>query len=71
MRNLKYLAIFVGITLFAGLVALVLAANPFVALFGKLALAAAGIGFAASATTYVMDQSVAALAIRNKDFHCY
>ena len=71
MQNMKYLAIFAGITLFAGFVAFVMAANPFVALLGKLAIAAALMGFAATATTYVMDQSVAALAIRNEDFHWY
>ena len=69
MQNMKYLAIFAGIALFAGLVALVMAAGPLVALVGKLVIAFSLMGFAATATTYVMDQSVAALAMRNEDFH--
>ena len=37
MQNMRYLAIFAGIALFAGLVVLVLSASPLVTLVGKLA----------------------------------
>ncbi|MEO8103937.1 MAG: hypothetical protein ABI790_15545 [Betaproteobacteria bacterium] len=69
MQNMKPLAIFAGVALLVGLVALVMATHPLVALFGKLAIAIAAMGFAAFATVYLMGQSVAALAIRNEDFH--
>ncbi len=69
MRNLRYLAIFAGLILLAGIAALVLAANPHIALLGKLAIAVAVIGFAAGAMSYLAQQSLAALALRNEDFH--
>jgi len=69
MPNMKYVAVFAAIALCAGLMALVIAAGPVVALLGKLAIAVSVMGFAASATAYVMEQSVAAQAIRNEDFH--
>ena len=69
MQNMKYLATFAGVALFTGLAVMVLAANPVVTLIGKLVIAASIMGFAATATAYVMDLSVAGLAIRNEDFH--
>lgn len=69
MRNLKYLTISAGFILLAGIVALVLAANPHIALLGKLAIALAVIGFVAGAMRYLAEQSLAALALRNEDFH--
>jgi hypothetical protein len=71
MQNMKYVAMFAAIALCAGIVALAMAASPIVALSGKLAIAVSVVGFAAIATTYVMDQSVAALSLRNEDFHWY
>ena len=69
MRNLKYLAISAGLILLAGIFTLVLAANPHIALLGKLAIAVAVIGFVAGAMSYLAEQSLAALALRNEDFH--
>ena len=69
MQKMTSLAIFAGIALFAGLVVLILAANPIVALFGKVVLAVAIMGFAATATTFVMDRSVEVLAFRKQGFH--
>ncbi len=69
MKNMKYLAIFAGITLCAGIVVLLLSANPVIATIGSIFIAVSTMGFAATATTYVMEQSVAALALRNEDFH--
>ena len=71
MRNIKTLAIFAAITLLAGFVALALAASPVVAAIGKLTIAIAVLGFAATATMYLMDQAAAALAFHNEDFHWY
>ncbi len=69
MRNMKYLAIFAGITLCAAIVVLLLSANPVIAAIGSIFIAVSMMGFAATATTYVMDQCVAALALHNEDFH--
>jgi hypothetical protein len=65
------MAIFAGIALMAGLAVLVLAASPLVAAIGKLTIALAVIGSAATATMYLMDQATAALAFHNEDFHWY
>ena len=53
----------------AGIFAFVLAANPHVALLGKFAIAVAVIAFVAGAMSYLAEQSLAALALRNEDFH--
>ena len=53
----------------AGIFAFVLAANPHVALLGKFAIAVAVIAFVAGAMRYLAEQSLAALALRNEDFH--
>ncbi len=71
MKNMNYLAIFAGITLFAAIVALVLTADPIVALIGKLAIAVSLMGFAATATTYVMDKCVGVLALGKDEIHWY
>lgn len=71
MRHITALAIFAGMALLAGFFVLVLAASPLVAAIGKLTIAIAVIGFAATATMYLMDQAAAALAFHNEDFHWY
>ena len=69
MQNMRHVAAFAAFALCIGIVALVLTANPLVALLGMLAIAASLIAFAAAALTYVMAQSFAAHALRNEDFH--
>jgi hypothetical protein len=61
MKNMTYLAMLAGFTLFAAIAALVLTADPVVALIGKLAIAVSLMGFAATATTYLMDNGFLAL----------
>ena len=68
MTNIKGLAIFAGITLCAAMVVFILTASPIMAILGTLVIAVSMLGFAATATTYVMEQSVAALALRNDGF---
>ena len=69
MQNMKYLTVLAAVTLFIGIVAILVAANPAVILLGKVAIAAGLFIFAATLTTYVMMQSFAAHALRNEDFH--
>jgi hypothetical protein len=71
MQNMRYIAALAAFALYIGIVALVLTANPLVAVLGKLAIAASLIAFAAAAFTYVMAQGFAAHALRNEDFHWY
>jgi hypothetical protein len=61
MKNMTSLAMLAGFTLFAAIAALVLTADPVVALIGKLAIAVSLMGFAATATTYLMDNGFLAL----------
>ncbi len=67
--HMKNVAILAAIVLFIGIVALALAANPVVALFAKLVIAASLIAFTALVVTYVLAQSFAAHLLRNEDFH--
>lgn len=71
MKNMKYLAIFAGIALFAAVTTLVITTSPMVALMGKLAIAASLMGLAATATAYVIDQYADALAMGDDVFHWY
>ena len=68
MKNMKYLAFFAGITLFAAIAALVITSDPMVALIGKFAIAASLMGFAAIATTYAMNRWGDALAMSDDVF---
>jgi hypothetical protein len=66
MRKMKYLAIATGIALLAGLIALLMAAGPAAALFGKFIIIVAVLGFAGVALSYLMQQAQEALDMRNE-----
>lgn len=63
MKNMQYLAIFAGITLFAAIAALVITADPMVTLIGKLVVAVSLMELAAAATAYLMDNGFDARAM--------
>lgn len=71
MRNMKYVTIFAAIMLLAGILVLVVAATPAIALLGKLAIALAIIAFFAVATTYLMLESFASHVLHSDNFHWY
>lgn len=56
MKNMQYLAIFAGITLFAAIAVLVVTSDPLVTLIGKLVVAVSLMELAAAATAYLMDR---------------
>ena len=66
---MKQLVIFAAGALLVGLVAITLAASPFVVLLGKLAIGFAIIALVGVAMTYVMVQSFATHTLRSEDFH--
>jgi hypothetical protein len=69
MRKIKFLTTAASVALFAGLVALLMAAGPEAALFGKFVIAVAALGFAGIVLGYLMQQAQEALTMRNEQSH--
>ena len=69
MANINGLATLAAITFLSVTAVLLLKADPAFALLGAIAIAAVLMGFAATATDWLMDQCVIALSRRNEDFH--
>ena len=68
MQNMKYLFVATAITLFAGLVPLVLVASAVGIFIAKVAIAIAVIGLAVTLTLYFMQETRAVLSLRDEDF---
>lgn len=68
---MKQLSALAAAALFLGVLPLVFAADPAIALLGKLGIGILTLGFAAAAITYLVRLSDETLAIRNEDLHWY